>query len=190
MSLSFLRMATTSSLIDFTRTSGAGCWARATGISNAKSKEEEIFMAIGFRSLAGFIIGLLALPRWIAVVDEVASALQPGLAHEGVFVERRLFNNARGVEEVGTIADPARRIERVVHRNPVDLENEVGPRIEQQAETVANRRGTQDRQYQVRAAADAPPAQCLPEILVLLLQSEAGREFENAGVPERRTEAD
>src|SRR5205809_4500151 len=82
MSLSFLRMATTSSLIDFTRTSGAGCWACATGISNAKSKQEEIFMAIGFRSLAGFIIGLLALPRWVTVVDEIASALQPGIRSE------------------------------------------------------------------------------------------------------------
>src|SRR5437879_1377430 len=96
-------------------------------------------MAIGFWSLGGFIIGLLALPRRVAVVDKVASALQPGLAHEGVFVERGLFNNARGVEEVGTIADRARRIERVVHRNPVDLQNEVGLRIEHQAETVADR---------------------------------------------------
>src|SRR5207245_9568771 len=147
-------------------------------------------MAIGFWSLGGFIIGFLALPGRSSVVDKVASALQPGFAHEGVFVERRLFNNARGVEEVGTIADPARRIERVVHRNPVDPENEVGLRIEHQAETVANRRGTQDRQYQVRAAADAPPAQCLPEILVVLLQSEVGREVENAGDPERRIETD
>src|SRR6267143_6524827 len=143
-------------------------------------------MAMGFWSLGGFIIGLLALPRRIAVVDKVASALQPGLANEGVFVERCLLNNARGVEEVGTIADRARRIERVVHRNPADLENEVRLRIEHQAETVANRRGTQDRQNQVRAAADAPPAQCLPEILVVLLQSNVGREVENAGDPERR----
>src|SRR5882762_6949366 len=135
-------------------------------------------MAIGFWSLGGFVIGLLALPRRISVVDKVASALQPGFAHEGVFVERCLFNNARGVEEVGAIADRARRIERVVHRNPIDLENEVGLRIEYPAETVANRRGAQDRQNQVRAAADAPPAQCLPETLVVLLQSEVGREIE------------
>src|SRR5437667_513761 len=188
MSLSFLRMATTSSLIDFTRTSGAGCWARATGISNAKSKQEEIFMAIGFRSLAGFIIGLLALPRWIAVVDEVASALQPGIAHEGVFVERRLFNNARGVEQVGTSAERARPIERVVHGNPPDLENEVGLGIEQQAETVAYRGGTENRQNQVRAAADAPGAQGLPEIFVVLLESQLGGEVENAGDAECRIE--
>src|SRR5437773_10655310 len=114
MSLSFLRIATTSSVIDFTRTSGAGCWACATGISNAKSKQEEIFMAIGLWSLGGFIIGFLALPRWVTVVDEIASALQPGVAHEGVFVERRLVNNARGVEQVGTIAEGARSIECVV----------------------------------------------------------------------------
>jgi len=49
-------------------------------------------MAIGFWSLGGFVIGLLALPRRISVVDKVASALQPGFAHEGVFVERCLFN--------------------------------------------------------------------------------------------------
>src|SRR5437879_5546646 len=169
MSLSFLRMATTSSVIDFTRTSGAGCWACAAGMNNAKSKQEEIFMAIGFWSLGGFIIGLLALPRRIAVEDEIASALQPGIAHEGVFVERRLVNNARGVEQVGTIADRAHPVERVVHGNPVDPENKVGLGIEQQAEAVADRRGTQDRQNQVCAAADAPPAQCLPEIFVVLL---------------------
>src|SRR5207245_11442059 len=125
MSLSFLRMPTTSSVIDFTRTSGAGCWACATGISNAKSQHAEILMAMGFLSLGGFIIGLLALPRWIAIVHEVATALQPGLAHEGVFVER-LVNNARGVEEVGAIVDRARSVERVVRRNSVYLDNEFG----------------------------------------------------------------
>src|SRR5438034_1737453 len=188
MSLSFLRIATTSSVIDFTRTSGAGCWACATGTSNAKSKQEEIFMAIGLWSLGGFIIGFLALPRWVTVVDEIASALQPGIAHEGVFVERRLVNNARGVEQVGTSADRARPIERVVHGNPPDLENEVGLGIEQQTETVAYRGGTEDRQNQVRAAADTPRAQGLAEILVVLLESQLGGEVENAGDPERRIE--
>src|SRR6266853_616777 len=190
MSLSFLRMPTTSSVIDFTRTSGAGCWACATGISNAKSQHAEILMAMGFLSLGGFIIGLLAFPRWIAIVHEVATALQPGLAHEAVFVERRLVNNARGVEEVGAIVDRARSVERVVHRNSVYLENEVGLRIEDQAETVADRRGPQERQNQIRPAADAPPAQCLPEILIVLLQPEVGSEVENAGDPERRIEND
>src|SRR6266853_1918128 len=138
MSLSFLRMPTTSSVIDFTRASGAGCWACATGISNANSKQEEIFMATRSGLLGGFIITFLALPGWIAVVDKMASALQPGIAHEGVFVERCLLNNARGVEKVGTIADRARRIEKkpaeiiysllkfalqhVIHRNPDVLE--------------------------------------------------------------------
>src|SRR2546421_861314 len=190
MSLSFLRMPTTSSVIDFTRTSGAGCWARATGISNARSRYGEILMAMGFRSLGGFIIGLLALPRRIAIVDEVATSLQPDLAHEAVFVERRLVNNARGVEQVGAIVDRARPIKRVVHGNPVDLENEVGLRIEDQAEAVADRRGPQERQNQIRPAADAPPAQCLPEILVVLWQPGVGREVEHAGEPERRGEND
>src|SRR3989442_14953448 len=88
------------------------------------------------------------------------------------------------------IADRVQLIDLFFQRNPDDLKNEVGLRIEHQAETVANRRGTQDRQNQVRAAADAPPAQCLPEILVVLLQSEVGREVENAGDPERRIEKD
>src|SRR6266581_4998231 len=167
MSLSFLRMATTSSVIDFTRTSGASCWACARGISNAKSRQEEIFMATGFWLLGGFIIGLLTLPRGIAVVDEVASALQPGVAHERVLIECSLFDNARGIEEVGTVADRARRVERVMHGNSVDIEHEIGPRVQQQAETVADRGGTEDRQNQVRAAADAPGAQGLPEILVV-----------------------
>src|SRR5437773_434178 len=188
MSLSFLRIATTSSVIDFTRTSGAGCWACATGISNAKSKQEEIFMAIGLWSLGGFIIGFLALPRWVTVVDEIASALQPGVAHEGVFVERRLVNNARGVEQVGTIAEGARSIECVVHGNSVDIEHEIGPRVQQQAETVADAGGTEDRQNQIRAAADTPRAQGLAEILVVLLESQLGGEVENAGDPERRIE--
>src|SRR6266704_890628 len=130
MSLSFLRMATTSSLIDFTRTSGAGCWACAAGISNAKSTQDEIFMAIAIWSLGGFIIGLLTLARGVAVIDEVASTLQPGVAHEGVLVERRLVNNARGVEQVGTIADRACPVERVVHGNSVDIEHEIGLRVQ------------------------------------------------------------
>src|SRR5258706_6214051 len=139
MSLSFLRMATTSSVIDFTRTSGAGCWACATGISKAKSAKKEIFMVRAFGSFGGFIIGLLRLPRRVAVVDKIASALQPGFAHEGVFVERCLFNNARGVEKVGTIADRARPVEGVMRGNSVDLEHEIGPRVQQQAEPVADR---------------------------------------------------
>src|SRR6266571_175852 len=191
MSLSFLRMATTSSVIDFTRTSGAtGCWACASGISNAKSAKKEIFMVKGFWSFGRFIIGLLELPRRIAVVDEIASALQPGITHERVLVERSLFNNARGIEEVGAAADRARTVEGVMHGNTVDLENKVGLGIEQQTETVAYRGGAEDRQDQIRTAADAPPAQCLPEIFVVLLQAHVGREIENAGDPERRIEKD
>src|SRR5882762_9094074 len=188
MSLSFLRMATTSSVIDFTRASGAGCWACATGISNANSKQEEIFMATRSGLLGGFIITFLALPGWIAVVDKMASALQPGIAHEGVFVERCLLNNARGVEKVGTIADRARPVEGVMHGNSVDIEHEIGPRVQQQAETVADRGGTEERQNQIRAAADTPGAQGLSKILVVLLESKLGGEVENAGDPERRIE--
>src|SRR5882672_5425824 len=190
MSLSCFRMATTSSVIDFTKTSGAGCWACATGISNAKSKHAKILMALGFRSLGGFIIGLLALPRWIAIVDEVATALQPGLAHEAVFVERRLLDHAGGIEQFGSARDNTDPDSCVAHRNIIDSPYQVGLCIDQESETVANRRGTQDRQNQVRAAADAPPAQSLPEILVVLLQTEVGREVENAGDPERRIEKD
>src|SRR6267143_3866948 len=188
MSLSFLRMATTSSVIDFTRPSGAGCCACATGISNANSKQEEIFMATRSGLLGGFIISFLALPGWIAVVDKMASALQPGIAHEGVFVERCLLNNARGVEKVGTIADRARPVEGVMHGNSVDIEHEIGPRVQQQAETVADRGGTEERQNQIRAAADTPGAQGLSKILVVLLESQLGGEVENAGDPERRIE--
>src|SRR5882762_5182290 len=188
MSLSFLRIATTSSVIDFTRTSGARSWACARGISNARSKEQEIFMATGFRLLGGFIVRFLTFPWRITVIDEVASALQPGIAHEAVFVECCLFNNARGIEEVGTIADRARPVEGVMHGNSVDIEHEIGLCVQQQAETVADRGGTEDRQNQIRAAADAPGAQGLAKILVVLLESQLGGEVENAGDPERRIE--
>src|SRR5712691_11176456 len=172
MSLSFLRMATTSSVIDFTRTSGASSWACARGISNARSKEQEIFMATRFRSLGGFIVRFLTFPRRITVIDEVASALQPRVTYECIFVERRLFNNARGIEQVGAIADRARRVEGVVRGNSVDMEHEIGLRVQQQTETVADRGGTEDRQNQIRAASDAPGAQGLAEILVVLLESQ------------------
>src|SRR5258708_18994864 len=188
MSLSFLRMATTSSVIDFTRTSGGSCWACARGISNAKSRQKEIFIEAGFRLFGGFIIGVLALSRGIAVVDEVASALQPGFAHEGVLVERRLLDNAGSIEQVGAVGDRARPVEGVMHGNSVDIEHEIRPRVQQQAETVADRGGTQDRQDQIRAAADAPRAQGLAEILVVLLESQLGSKVENPGDAERRVE--
>src|SRR5258708_20624804 len=176
MSLSFLRMATTSSVIDFTRTSGGSCWACARGISNAKSRQKEIFIETGFRLFGGFIIGVLTLPRGIAVVDEVASALQPGFAHERVLVERRLLDNARSIEQVATVGDRARPVEGVMHGNSVDIEHEIRPRVQQQAETVADRGGTQDRQDQVPAAAGSPPGPGLAGIPLLPLAPQPGSE--------------
>src|SRR6267143_4121713 len=124
-------------------------------------------MAMGFWSLGGFIIGLLGLPRRISVVDKVATALQPGLAHEAVFVERCLLEHAGGIEQFGSARDNTDPDSCVARRNILDSPYQVGLCIDQESEPVANRRGTQDRQDQIRPAADTPPAQCLPKILVV-----------------------
>src|SRR5882762_10306455 len=147
-------------------------------------------MAIGFWSLGGFIIGLLGLPRRIAVVDEVAAALHPGVAHGRVFVERGLLDHAGRIEQFGPARYKPDPDGRVARGNIADSPYRVGLGIDQESESVANSGRTQDRQNQVRAAADTPPAQCLPEILAVLLQSNVGREVENAGDPESRIEKD
>src|SRR5437899_604251 len=104
MSLSFLRIATTSSVIDFTRTSGAGCWACARGISNAKSKQQEIFMAIRSDYLVGSSSG--------------SSRSLGGKVENTGDPERRIEKNP------AEVVHPLLKftLQHIVHRNPDVLE--------------------------------------------------------------------
>src|SRR5206468_3341112 len=103
----------------------------------------------------------------------------------------RLLENARGVEQVGTIADRARRVQRVAQRDIVDeAVDQVGAAVDQESNAVSHGRRAEQRYDQVRSASDAPIAQRLAEILGPLGQAHIGRKIEKPGDPESRVEND
>src|SRR5438045_9546267 len=61
------------------------------------------------RLLFGLFLLGLALPRRLAVIDEVAATLQIRVALEHVLVERRLLQYPAGVEQIGA------RVDRTAH---------------------------------------------------------------------------
>src|SRR5687767_15896554 len=103
-------------------------------------------------SFAPSVISILFLrARRVAVVDLAAAALQPPVAEEAVLVERRLLQYALGLEEVGASAHGVEAPEDApleplgVHPFGV-----VPARVDRAGRRVAQRRGAEQRQHQIR----------------------------------------
>src|SRR5580765_5803093 len=175
--------STTSSVTFFTSWSGCGSSARigatarsADAPSSAALARLLILVIADLLFFCGRLLPLVArllvrlfLPRRAPIVDQIASALQVGIALEYVLVERRLFEDAARLEQVGARLDEAQPDQAPAHIEGLGLVQRIGVEIEAPADAVAYVARAEDRQHEIRPGRRAPAAEGLAEVLVVLL---------------------
>src|SRR6266550_5152089 len=130
------------------------------------------------------------LARRVAVVDEASAPLQVGVALEEVLVERRLLQDAARVQQIGAHTHQAQRDRGIAQPDRPEIADRIGIDVGRGADAVAQRARAQNRQHEIRTVANAPAAQGLAEILVVLLDAHVGRHVVNAQQPEGAVEGE
>ena len=106
-------------------------------------------------------------------IDEAAPALQIGIAHEPVLVERRLLDHLRvASSRFARLFTARRRVQGVARRYVIEIARPDPPwsRTEK-PDAVAHVAGPEERQDQVGAAVESPAPERLAEVLVVLFQA-------------------
>src|SRR5882672_2808569 len=206
ISLSLAMSSTTSSVTFFTSTSGANSWPCALP-SRKAAKRHKAALAImrilynpqiinargrlhvdGGPEAALFSNALLA--RRLSIIDQAPAALQIGIALECVLVERRLLQDAARLQQIGAHADQAQHDRGIAQPDRPEIADRVGIEVGRGSNAVAQRARAQNRQHEIRTVANAPAAQGLAEILVVLLDPHVGRHIVNAQQAERAVEGE
>src|SRR6266850_8011288 len=204
ISLSLAMSSTTSSVTFFTSTSGANSCPCALP-SRSAAKRHKAALAIvrmlynpqiinargrldvdGRPETALFFNALLA--RGLSIIDQAPAALQVGVALECVLVERRLLQDAARVQEIGAHIDQAQRDRGIAQPDRPEIADRVGIDVGRGADAVAQRARAQNRQHEIGTVANAPAAQGLAEILVVLLDPHVGRHVVDAQQPDGAVE--
>src|SRR5438105_3736737 len=171
ISLSLAIRSTTSRVTFFTSTSG-GSWASAGPASRKKR-------AVLISFFASVILQLL-LPGRPPIVDQAAPPLQIGVALESVLVERRLLENAARIEKIGARLREPQPDQRIFQVIGPHFGEGVGVEIDARADAIAQRARAQNRQHEIGPRPDAPAAEGLAEVLVVLLVAHVARHIVDA----------
>src|SRR6267378_996456 len=206
ISLSLAMSSTTASVTFFTSTSGANSWPCALP-SRRAAKRHKAALAImrmlynpqvinargrlhvdGRPEAAIFSNALLA--RRLPIIDQAPAALQVGVALECVLVERRLLQDAARVQQIGAHIDQAQRDRGIAQPDRPEIADRIGIDVGCGSNAVAQRARAENRQHEIRTVANAPAAQGLAEILVVLLDPHVGRHIVNAQQPDGAVEGE
>src|SRR6266851_1032402 len=206
ISLSLAMSSTPSSVTFFTSTSGINSWPRVLPNRRAAKRHKaalaivrmlynpQIINARGRLHVDGrFKTALFSdalLARRLSIIDQAPAPLQVGVALECVLVERRLLQDAARVQQIGAHADQAQRDRGIAQPDRPEIADRVGIDVGRGSEAVAHRARAQNRQQEIGAVANAPAAQCLAEILVVLLDPHVGRHIVNAQQPDGAVEGE
>lgn len=129
---------------------------------------------------SGLLVEIFVHPRLLAIIDLVTALFEIEVAHEGVAVERGLFQRVVGAEQHRAAVHGPRAQHRVARRHVVDAERLVGNEIGRQRHRVAHRARPEEGQHDVGALAHAPACERLAEVLVMLGQAGFAGDVEQA----------
>src|SRR5712691_7370888 len=214
ISLSLAMSSTTSSVTFFTSTSGVNsCPCALPNRRAAKRYRTALAIVRMFGSHHGFVVlgnhainvrsrlvvdgrpgtALLRnafLTRRPPIIDQAPAPLQVGVALEYVLVERRLLQDAARVQQIGAHIDQAQRDRGIAQPDRPEIADRVGIEVACGPGAVAQRARAQNRQHEIGTVGNAPAAQGLAEILVVLLDPHVGRYIVNAQQPEGAVEGE
>src|SRR5467141_3379618 len=211
ISLSLAMSSTTSSVTFFTSTSGVNSWPCALPSRKAAKRHRTALAIVRmFCSHHGFVVLGNArqdhainvrrrldvdgrpetalflnafLTRRLSIIDQAPAALQVGVALEYVLVERRLLQDAARVQQIGAHIDQAQRDRGIAQPDRPEIADRIGIDVGRGSNAVAQRARAENRQHEIRTVANAPAAQGLAKILVVLLDPHVGRHIVNAQQP-------
>src|SRR6267378_2054646 len=214
ISLSLAMSSTTSSVTFFTSTSGINSWPCALP-NRREAKRHKAALAIVrmFGSHHGFVVlgnhainvrsrlvvdgrpgtallGNAFLTRRPSIIDQAPAPLQVGVALECVLVERRLLQDAARVQQIGAHIDQAQRDRGIAQPDRPEIADRVGIEVACGPGAVAQRARAQNRQHEIGTVGNAPAAQGLAEILVVLLDPHVGRYVVDAEEADRAVEGE
>src|SRR5688572_12615105 len=126
---------------------------------------------VGRRRRHGFFVHeRLFIERFffdIAVAHLVLAPLQPSITHEGVPVET-LRELRIEIEQAGAQVDDLDRRDGVARAVVLQIVRRVGEGVGNARESIANRGGAHERHHEIGARGDAPHAQRLAEVFIVL----------------------
>src|SRR5229473_1840880 len=206
ISLSLAMSSTTSSVTFFTSTSGVNSCPCALPNRRAAKRyrtalaivrmlyNPQIINARGRLHVDGrFKTALFSdalLARRLSIIDQAPAPLQVGVALECVLVERRLLQDAARVQQIGAHIDQAQRDRGIAQPDRPEIANRIGIEVGRGSDAVAQRARPENRQHEVGTVGNAPAAQGLAEILVVLLDPHVGRHIVNAKQPDGAVESE
>src|SRR6266852_863428 len=214
ISLSLAMSSTTSSVTFFTSTSGINSWPCALPNRRAAKRYRTALAIVRmFGSHHGFVVlgnhainvrsrldvdgrpgtallGDAFLARRPSIIDQAPAPLQVGVALECVLVERRLLQDAARLQQIGAHIDQAQRDRGIAQPDRPEIADRIGIEVGRGSDAVAHRARAQNRQHEVGTVGNAPAAQGLAEIFVVLLDPHVGRHIVNAQQPDGAVESE
>ncbi|MBV6475109.1 MAG: hypothetical protein MOGDAGHF_00621 [Rhodocyclaceae bacterium] len=113
-------------------------------------------------------------------MNQAATALQIGIAHITVLVQRRFLDNLVGLEQLGAVADDTGGEQQIAGLNVIHVGNRVGGNVKDQADGIPHVARTEERQDNIRTIVDAPAAEGLADVLFMLFHAHGTGDIDDA----------